>query len=113
MNVYRRAIEELDLGRYVLPADAFLPLNWWDVKDAFGEGSGLPGVCYVGKYGTEPFCVDDLKQRDVYGVHWFRAIVRKKDLPYETVEGREVTDNLYERMIAAIETKAGLSRNSL
>jgi hypothetical protein len=113
MNVYRRAIEELDLGRYVLPADAFLPLNWWDVKDAFGEGSGLPGVCYVGKYGTEPFCVDDLKQRDVYGVHWFRAIVRKKDLPYETVEGREVTDNLYERMIAAIETKAGLSKNSL
>ena len=113
MNVYRRAIEELDLGRYVLPADAFLPLNWWDVKDAFGEGSGLPGVCYVGKYGTEPFCVDHLKQRDVYGVHWFRAIVRKKDLPYETVKDREVTDNLYERMIAAIETKAGLSRNSL
>ena len=113
MNVYRRAIEELDLGRYVLPADAFLPLNWWDVKDAFGEGSGLPGVCYVGKYGTEPFCVDHLKQRDVYGVHWFRAIVRKKDLPYETIKDREVTDNLYERMIAAIETKAGLSRNSL
>jgi hypothetical protein len=52
--------------------------------------------------------VDDLKRRDVYGVHWFRAIVRKKDLPYE--EAGDNT-NLYERMIATIEAKA--RRNTL
>jgi len=108
MNLFRKGIEALGLERYVLPPRAFMAMNWWDVKDAFDEGSGLPGVCYRGKYGTEPFCVDDLKRRDVYGVHWFRAIVRKKGLPYE--EAGDDT-NLYERMIATIEAKAG--RNTL
>jgi len=106
MNLFRKGIEALGLERYVLPPRAFMAMNWWDVKDAFDEGSGLPGVCYRGKYGTQPFCVDDLKRHDVYGVHWFRAIVRKKDLPYE--EAGDDT-NLYERMIAAIEAKAGLN----
>lgn len=113
MNLFRKGIEALGLERYVLPPRAFMAMNWWDVKEAFDEGNGLPGVCYRGKYGTRPFCVDDLKRRDVYGVHWFRAIVRKKDLPYEAAADREVTDNLYEQMIGAIEAKAGLSRNSL
>jgi len=97
----------------VLSANAFLPLNWWDVKDSFGPGSGAPGTCYVGKYGTEPFCVDHLKRPDVYGVHWFRAILRKKNLPYEQASDRQVTDNLYEAMISQIERNAGLTKNSL
>jgi len=113
MNIYRRGIAALGLERYVLPANAFLPLNWWDVKDAFEEGAGQDGVCYKGKYGTEPFCVDHLKRSDVYGVHWFRAIMRKKALPYERVQNREITDNLYEGMIAQIEHDAGFAKNSL
>jgi hypothetical protein len=113
MNLYRKAITALGLNRYVLGANAFLPLNWWDVKDSFGPGSGVPGTCYVGKYGTEPFCVDHLKRPDVYGVHWFRAILRKKNLPYEQAANREVTDNLYEAMINQIEQNAGLTKNSL
>ena len=113
MNLYRKAIAALDLGRYVLPANAFLPLNWWDVKDSFGPGSGLAGTCYKGKYGTEPFCVDHLKRPDVYGVHWFRAILRKKNLPYEQASDRQVTDNLYEAMIGQIERAATLAKNSL
>ena len=113
MNLFRKGIEALGLERYVLPPRAFMAMNWWDVKEAFDEGNGLPGVCYRGKYGTQPFCVDDLKRRDVYGVHWFRAIVRKKDLPYEAAADRKVTDNLYEQMIGAIESRAGLGKNSL
>jgi len=113
MNLYRKAITALDLGRYVVPANAFLPLNWWDVKDSFGPGSGVPGTCYVGKYGTEPFCVDHLRKTDVYGVHWFRAILRKKNLPYEQASDRQVTDNLYEAMIGQIERNASLEKNSL
>jgi hypothetical protein len=113
MNLYRKGIAALGLERYVLPAHAFLPLNWWDVKDSFGAGSGRNGVCYAGKYGVEPFCVDVLKRRDVYGVHWFRAILRKKALPYERAVNREVVDNLYERMIQQIEDDAGMGRNSL
>ena len=113
MNLYRKAIATLGLGKYVLPANAFLPLNWWDVKDSFAAGAGKQDACYKSKYGVEPFCVAHLKQPDVYGVHWFRAILRKKDLPYERAENRLVKDNLYERMVAQIEKDANLPRDSL
>ena len=113
MNLYRKAIATLALEAYVLPADAFLPLNWWDVKDSFAAGAGLPGTCYRGKYGTEPFCVDSLRSPKVYGVHWFRAILRKKGLPYERAEDRQTENNLYDRMIAKIEHDAGLPKDSL
>jgi hypothetical protein len=113
MNLYRKGIATLHLEKYVLPANAFLPLNWWDVKDSFGPGAGTSSACYKSKYGVEPFCVAHLKKPDVYGVHWFRAILRKKDLPYERAANRVVTDNLYERMVAQIEDDASLARNSL
>jgi len=113
MNLYRKGIAALGLERYVLPANAFLPLNWWDVKDSFQEGAGSAGVCYKGKYGTEPFCVDHLKRSDVYGVHWFRAILRKKNLPYERAANRQADDNLYEQMVQQIEKDAGVAKNSL
>jgi len=113
MNLYRKGISALSLQTYVLGADAFLPLNWWDVKEAFESGSGLPGTCYRGKYGTAPFCVDILRSPNVYGVHWFRAILRKKGLPYERAQNRQVENNLYDQMIAQIERKAGLPRDSL
>ena len=125
MNLFRKALAALDLERYVTPAPAFTPLNWWDVKESFAKGAGLPGVCYPGKYGVVPFCVSDLKRADVYGVHWFRAILRKKGLPYETPstavrygsasrsEDVTDTDNLYEAMIAKIEADGGLARGTL
>ena len=113
MNLYRKAIAALHLEKYVLPANAFLPLNWWDVKDSFAAGAGKQDACYKSKYGVEPFCVAHLKQSDVYGVHWFRAILRKKNLPYERAENRLVKDNLYERMVAQIEKDANLPRDSL
>lgn len=113
MNLYRKGIAALGLERYVLPAHAFLPLNWWDVKESFAAGAGRPEACYPPKYGTDAFCVAILRRRDVYGVHWFRAILRKKDLPYERAANRTVTDNLYEAMVRVIEDEAGLARNSL
>ena len=113
MNLYRKGIEELGLQKYVLPAKAFLPLNWWDVKESFGKDAGENGKCYPEKYGTDPFCVDDLKGKDVYGVHWFRAILRKKGLPYERASNREYDNSLYEIMIDDIETEAGMKKNAL
>ena len=113
MNLYRKAIIALSLDQYVLPARAFLPLNWWDVKDSFGRGAGAPNSCLKAKYGVAAFCVAELRRPDVYGVHWFRAILRRKGLPYETVAERVIIDNLYEVMIGAIEEEGGLARNSL
>jgi hypothetical protein len=97
----------------VLPAQAFLPLNWWDVKEAFAAGAGHPDACYPPKYGVAAFCVSHLRRADVYGVHWFRAILRKKGLPYERAADATVRDNLYEAMIDRIEDDAGLARGSL
>lgn len=113
MNLYRKGIAALALEQYVLPPYAFLPLNWWDVKNSFGAGAGQPGTCLKPKYGTAAFCVAELGRPDVYGVHWFRAILRKKGLPYERAMNRTVADNLYEAMIAHIEDVAGLPRDSL
>jgi hypothetical protein len=113
MNLYRKAIATLRLERFVLPAVSFLPLNWWDVKESFAEGAGSARACYPGKYGVDPFCVAVLKQRNVFGVHWFRAILRKKGLPYERAANRHTTDNLYEKMIQHIEDAANIARNSL
>lgn len=113
MNLYRKGITVMRLERFVLPAHAFLPLNWWDVKNSFGPRTGLSTTCLRSKYGVNAFCTSNLERRDVYGVHWFRAILRKKGLPYETVVERTVPDNLYEVMIQKIEDDAGLVRNSL
>jgi hypothetical protein len=114
MNLYRRAIATLNLCRFTLPAAAFLPLNWWDVKDAFAPGSGVPDMCFRGKYGVAPFCVRDLRHPQVYGVHWFRAILRKKGLPYEVGGLPETTSSsLYDTMVAKIERDAGIPVGSL
>jgi hypothetical protein len=113
MNLYRKAIAALDLGRFTLPAAAFLPLNWWDVKDAFAPGSGAPDVCFRGKYGVAPFCVRHLRHPNVYGVHWFRAILRKRGLPYESADLSATDTSLYDTMIAKIERDAGLRPGSL
>lgn len=113
MTLYRKGIAALGLERYVLPAEAFLPLNWWDVKESFAPGAGDSDACYPAKYGTAAFCVAQLKRRSVYGVHWFRAILRKRGLLHERKETEADTTNLYERMIAAIEDQGGLRPHSL
>lgn len=110
MNLFRKGLAELDLEKYVTPAQAFTPMNWWDVKESFAAGAGKPSACYPPKYGVAAFCVSDLRRADVYGVHWFRAILRKKGLPYEEVTG---VDSLYEAMIAKIEDDAGLKHGTL
>lgn len=80
MNLFRKGLEELDLKKYALPAKTFLPLNWWDVKEAFEEEQ----KCFPAKYGQKAFCKSDLIPSDVYAIHWFRAILRKRKLPFET-----------------------------
>ena len=113
MNLFRKGIEANNLQNYVLPAKAFLPLNWWDVKESFQEDSATASTCYPSKYGVKEFCVKELSHKDVYGIHWFRAILRKKGLPYNVLENRETTSSLYEVLIQAIEDDAGLKRNTL
>jgi len=106
MNLYRRAITENSLERYVLPARAFMEINWWDAKEMFDPGSGKAGVCYDGKYGVQPFCVDGLKHAGVYGVHLHRSLLRKRGLPYDKTEEHEGVDSLYNEILAKVERAA-------
>jgi len=75
MKLYRKAIAALELDEYVLPPKAFLPLNWWDVMRAHRVTPVFPAL-----YGQPAFRTEELDDADCFGIHWFRAIVRKKKL---------------------------------
>lgn len=79
MKVYRKGIEELKLEEYILPALAFLPLNFWDVKEAICSDA----IQYKSKYGVEPFKRVSLQDENCFGIHWFRAILRKRQIDVE------------------------------
>ena len=79
MKVYRKGIEELKLEEYILPALAFLPLNFWDVKEAICSDA----IQYKSKYGVEPFNRNCLQDENCFGIHWFRAILRKRQIDVE------------------------------
>jgi len=113
MNLYRKGIAACKLEKFVLPAKAFLPLNWWDVKEAFTTRGGSDNACYPSKYGVGGFCVRALRSPNVLGVHWFRAILRKRGLPYNTLKNRVTATSLYETLIQKIEDEGGLPRNSI
>jgi len=113
MNLYRKGIAACHLEKYVLKAKAFLPLNWWDVKEAFTTRGGKEESCYPSKYGVAGFCVKELQSPNVLGVHWFRAILRKRGLPYNTLKNRVTATSLYESLIQEIEDEGGLPRNSI
>lgn len=76
MKIFRKGIEELKLEEYILPALAFLPLNFWDVKEAICSAD----IQYKSKYGVEPFNRNCLNDDNCFGIHWFRAILRKRQL---------------------------------
>jgi hypothetical protein len=107
MNLYRKALVELKLENYVLPAKAFLPLNWWDIKEAFEEEQ----KCFPSKYGQKAFCKSDLIPKDVYAIHWFRAILRKRKSPFETAEYEP--DSLWGVVLKEIEKRTNMTNSDV
>lgn len=99
MRLFQESLKAHDLERYVEPPTAMMPLNWWDVDGMFVAGSGSSGTCLKPKYGVAATCADDLFGPGVFGVHLFRGILRKRDLPYDDPT-RIPADSLYGRLIA-------------
>lgn len=99
MRLFQESLKAHDLERYVEPPATMMPLNWWDVDGMFVTGSGSSGACLKSKYGVAATCADDLFGPDTLGVHLFRGILRKRDLPYDDPT-RIPTDSLYGRLIA-------------
>ena len=86
MICYRKGLKELNLMQYVLPAEAFLPLNWWDIKDAILTNKQE----YQSKYGVPGFRTSDPDSPGSYGIHWFRAILRKKSIKLEDAKDQSL-----------------------
>ena len=107
MNLYRKALVELKLENYVLPAKAFLPLNWWDIKEAFEEEQ----KCFPSKYGQKAFCKSDLIPKDVYAIHWFRAILRKRKIPFDTDEYEPTS--LWATILKEIEKRTNMTNSDV
>jgi hypothetical protein len=99
MGYFQDSLKLHELSHYVEPPTAMMPLNWWDVDGMFAAGSGSSGACLKPKYGVAATCADDLFGPDTLGVHLFRGILRKRDLPYDD-PARIPADSLYGRLIA-------------
>jgi hypothetical protein len=80
MKVFQESLTALDLGRYVEGPEFVMPVNWWDLDGIFTAG----GDCLKSKYGVPATCPDAVfKNPKTVGVHLFRGLLRKRDMPYE------------------------------
>jgi hypothetical protein len=80
MKVFQESLTVLDLGHYVEPPEFIMPVNWWDLDGIFTPG----GDCLKSKYGVPSTCPDTVfNNPKTVGVHLFRGLLRKRDMPYE------------------------------
>jgi len=82
MVLYRKGLKELGLQHYVLPAKVFLPLDWWFCKEAILTNL----LDYPSKYGVAAFQRSCLEDPEVLGIHWWRAILRKRNILLENAK---------------------------
>ena len=104
MKVFQRSLTELGLERYVEPPEFVMPLNWWDLDGLFDPLA--TGDCLRPKYGVPGTCADFLRDQKTVGVHLFRGLLRKQDLPYEDRTQIPAT-SLLGRILAHVEKAAG------
>jgi hypothetical protein len=80
-QLIKKCIETLGLSEWIVPPETFCPINWWDVPELFN------GKDFKAKYGQPSFDVYDIEKPEVIGIHLWRAILRKKALPYDKNTG--------------------------
>ena len=69
--------------RYIQPPEFIMPVNWWDLDGLFTPAEKLEGGCLKSKYGVPSTCLSILTNKETVGIHLFRGLLRKRDLPYE------------------------------
>lgn len=83
MKTFQESIATLSLAGYLEPPEFVMPVNWWDVDGLFRPLSG-PTDCLKPKYGVPGTCARDVfGNPHTVGVHLFRGLLRKRDMPYE------------------------------
>jgi hypothetical protein len=81
MKVFQQSLIELDLGHLVEPPTFVMPVNWWDVDGIFTPMSASDHL--KSKYGVPGTSLTFMKDPHTIGVHLFRGLLRKRDMPYE------------------------------
>lgn len=81
MKVFQESLIELGLEDYVEPPTFVMPVNWWDLDGIFTPMSTSDHL--KSKYGVPGTGLGFLKDPKTIGVHLFRGILRKRDMPYE------------------------------
>jgi len=83
MKIFQKTLGP-ELQKYIQPPEFIMPVNWWDLDGLFIPAEKLTPVgCLRSKFGVPQTCPSFLKNPNTVGVHLFRGILRKRDLPYE------------------------------
>lgn len=83
MKIFQASLTP-ELHRYIQPPEFIMPVNWWDLDGLFTPAEKLDkGGCLKAKYGVQQTCQSILKNPKSVGIHLFRGLLRKRDLPYE------------------------------
>jgi hypothetical protein len=84
MKLFQQSLSELQLESYVEPPEFVMPVNWWDLDGLFLPKEKVgPSGCLKEKYGVKSTCASFRANKHTIGVHFFRGLLRKRDLPYE------------------------------
>jgi hypothetical protein len=107
MKVFQDSLDALSLRSYLEPPEFVMPVNWWDLDGLFEPADKLAaGGCLKSKYGVPSTCPADIfKNPRVIGVHFFRGLLRKRDLPYEDA-AKVPPMSLYGRLLAHVDAAA-------
>jgi hypothetical protein len=112
MKTFQESIATLSLESYLEPPEFIMPVNWWDVDGLFRPLSG-PTDCLKPKYGVPGTCARDVfGTPHTVGVHLFRGLLRKRDMPYED-RTKIPPDSFMGKLLAHVEKAASLSHGSL
>jgi len=109
MKVFQDSVHALKLERYVEDPEFMMQINWWDLDGLFTPAEKLgPDGCLRSKYGVPSTCPDAvLYNPKAIGVHMFRGLLRKRDLPYED-RSKIPPTSLLGRILARVEAAAGI-----
>jgi hypothetical protein len=111
MKIFQASLTP-ELHRYIQPPEFIMPVNWWDLDGLFVEADRLsPTGCLKAKYGVQQTCATILKNPKTVGIHLFRGLLRKRDLPYED-EAQIPPSSLLGRIISHVRGVITLTRDS-
>lgn len=106
LKTFNESIKELELNKYILQPEIVMPVNWWEICDIFlseDEYKELKKKKGDEKFGVKRTVKDSiLTNKKVFGIHLFRGILRKNDVPYDDIS-KIPDDSLFTQILNHVE----------